>query len=116
MPYSSAVRKSSSRFCCSSPAWCLQALPLHDRVVQLAVAGRDLLAADDQLEDIDDGGIGAVLPRQRDQFLGKMRDEKRVPRFGLDEFFEDLVGDFKVLHRGRDFNAQLCAPFRRWRR
>ena len=86
-----------------------QALPLHERIVQLGVAGRDFLTVDDQLEDIDDRIVLQVLLRQRDQFLWAMGHEERIEGFLLDQFFEDVLGDFEIGHLRLHLDSKIAA-------
>ena len=86
-----------------------QALPLHEGIVQLGVAGRDFLAVDDQLENVDHRVVVRVLLRKRNQLLRAMRDEERVEGFLLDQLLEDVLGDFEIRHLRLHLDPELAA-------
>src|ERR1051325_243544 len=54
-----------------------QTLTLHERIIELGITRRDLHAIDDQFEDVDERFVGAVLSRQRYEFLWTMRHQQR---------------------------------------
>ena len=69
----------------------LEAAPLIVGIVELAERVRQLLAADEQLEPLGEGGIAAVLLGQRRERLGVVEHEGRLHQLGLEEDLEDLV-------------------------
>ena len=85
----------------------LEHLALHERVVLLRVGGRDLHAADDELEHIERAGILLVDLGQRAQFPRQIEYKGRLDQARLDALGEDLVGDLEVLPVWFDLQAQL---------
>ena len=107
MPCSSASRKSWSMFCFSSPAWRLEHLALHERIVLLRVGRRDLHPADGKLEHVERRRILAVDLGQRAELLRQVEHEGRLDEGRLDPLGEDLVGDLEFLPVRLDLQAEL---------
>src|ERR1043165_4564105 len=74
----------------------LQRRPLRDRVVLLGVTGRNLLAINAALEDLDGSRVVGRQLGERHKFLWQMRDKGWLNQRGLDELLEHRTGDFEV--------------------
>ena len=85
----------------------LQPLALLNRIVLLGVSGRNFLAVDATLENLDGRRFFGRQFGQRHQFLRQVRDERGLDERRLDQFFEHGAGDFKILVFLADFRAEI---------
>ena len=70
---------------------------LRDGIVLLGVAGRNFLTIDAALEDLDGRRVVGRKLGERHEFLGQMRDERRLDERRLDQFFKHPAAKmFKV--------------------
>jgi len=67
---------------------------LFERVVLLGVSGRNFLPVDAAFKDFDGRRIFRRKFRQRDEFFGRVRDERRVDESRFDQLFEHDVQFF----------------------
>ena len=99
MPCSSASMKSSSwgwvssAPSCAQPLLGLEALPLHDRVVELREGVRDLHPAREGLPTLHQARVGAVLARERRELERVVEHERRLDQVRLDALREQVVGE-----------------------
>ena len=87
----------------------LESLALQVGVIELRVAGGDLLPVDDELVDIDGRGIGIVEARQGNKLLGDVGDEAGIDRLLLHKLLEDMLGHLELLGAVGDVELQLGA-------
>ena len=66
---------------------------LRDGIVLLGVAGRNFLAVDAALEDLDGRRVVGGKFGERHEFLGQMRDEHGLDERRLDQFFKHRASD-----------------------
>src|SRR6202044_3565643 len=85
----------------------LEHLALDVRVVLLGVGGRDLHAADAELEDVEGRGVLAVNLGEGAELLGQVEDERRLYEVWLYPLREYLVRDLEVLPARLDPEAHL---------
>lgn len=84
-----------------------EAFALDDRVVQLGEAVAHLLAADDQLEALDEPRLRAVFFCERRHLLRVVGDEGRLNELRLDELAEDFIDDLAAADLGIEFESQI---------
>ena len=86
---------------------------LRDGIVLLGVAGRNLLAVDAALENLDGGRVIGRELGERHEFLRQMRDEGRIDQRRLDEFSNTAL--VKNSHRAFDETKIMSQIILSWR-
>src|SRR5215475_4335219 len=84
-----------------------QTLTLHNRVIQLAVTGRDLRAVNDQFKNVDQRVVFHILFCQRHELFRTMRDKQRINRFIFDEFLEYMLRHLEVSELRQNFEFEI---------
>ena len=102
IPYSSAARKSSSSSHClvvsGRSGACLgsESFPLHDRVDEFGISGREFDTADVQIPLLGDAGNAAVSAGEWGGLGGEVADESRRPEPVADGVLPELFDHFPV--------------------
>src|SRR5690606_30850619 len=73
------------------PNLCFEALPLVERVVELAERVGDFAAGDHELAALDQARVPSLRLHQRGQLPRKVRDEYRLLQVGFHDVLEELV-------------------------
>ena len=84
-----------------------EAVVLVDRVVELAIGVRQLLAVHHELEPLGEAGFGAMHLRQRRHLNGIVGNESRLDKRTLTGLAEDLVDQLTLTHMLRIFDAEF---------
>ena len=72
-------------------------LALDDRVVLFGICRGNFLTVNAEFKDVDRSVVVVSDLGQWTKFAWDVRDEGRLDKSWLDQFFKDIVGDFIVL-------------------